>query len=492
MQQLTGLDEMFLSLDTGRTTGHVAGIAFFDKPSEKRDEVKFLRERVAERLVKLPVLRWRLQRVPLDLDGRYWVDGPVDLQEHVVGLRLPRPGTEEQLQDAIDRIMAQLLDRDRPMWRIYVIEGLEDGRYVYVIKMTHGLADGSVLWMLFDQLSDAPSEVLPDVPMSTEPRGGTAEMLARGVVGLAKKPIKGMKLQAATAMWAVGKLRSDGVRFLPDSVVRMLPGELSRPVAKLTNKGRSDDKPPAGSLLPSLAPPQSPFNGTVTKNLSIVYHDFAIADLRKVGKMVGGTINDAVLAVAAGALRAYMADHGGIIERPLITSTPISWRTGKEKERFANQIFMLFQPMGTHLSDPMERLKFAKDKATAAKANWDGVPSHLTRRASEWMPVWSFVPMVTAMTYLPGQYAPKAYNVSVSNVRGPSVKPTYGGSQMERYVIFGFLPPGCGLLLGGQSLGDRIVFSATVCTDIVTHYRDLPRYLKESLDELLALAPAGA
>ena len=88
MQQLTGLDEMFLSLDTGRTTGHVAGIAFFDMPAEKRDELKFLRDRVAERLPRLPVLRWRLKSVPLEMDGRYWVDGPVDLQEQVVGLSL--------------------------------------------------------------------------------------------------------------------------------------------------------------------------------------------------------------------------------------------------------------------------------------------------------------------------------------------------------------------------------------------------------------------
>ena len=487
MQQLTGLDEMFLSLDTGRTTGHVAGIAYFDKPAEKRDELAFLRERVAERLTRLPVLRWRLKSVPLEMDGRYWVDGPVDIKEQVIGIRLPKPGTDAQLHEAIDRIMAQLLERDRPMWRIYVIEGLEDGRYAYVIKMTHGLADGSVLWMLFDQLSDNPSEVLPEVPMSAEPRGGKAEMLARGLVGLAKKPVKGIKLQAETAAWAAGKVRQEGLRFVPDSVVRMLPGELSKPVAALANKGRAEGDAKAGSLVPSLAPPKSPFNGTVTGNVSFSYHDFAIADLRKVGKLVGGTINDAVLAVTAGALRAYMADHGGIVERPLITSTPISWRTGKEKERFANQVFMLFQPLATHIADPLERLKFARETASAAKANWDGIPSHLTRRASEWMPVIALGPSMKVMSYLPGTYAPKMFNVSVSNVKGPAVKPVFGGVEIGQYVIFGFLPPGCGLLLGGQSLGDRIIFSATACTDIVTDYRDLPRYLKESLDELLAL-----
>ena len=101
MQQLTGLDEMFLSLDTGRTTGHVAGIAYFDKPAEKRDELAFLRERVADRLTRLPVLRWRLKSVPLEMDGRYWVDGPVDIKEQVIGIRLPKPGTDAQLLSLI-------------------------------------------------------------------------------------------------------------------------------------------------------------------------------------------------------------------------------------------------------------------------------------------------------------------------------------------------------------------------------------------------------
>ena len=110
--------------------------------------------------------------------------------------------------------------------------------------------------MLFDQLSDNPSEVLPEVPMSPEPRGGKAEMLARGLVGLAKKPVKGIKLQAETAAWAAGKVRQEGLRFLPDSVVRMLPGELSKPVAALANQGRADRVAKAGSLVASLASPK--------------------------------------------------------------------------------------------------------------------------------------------------------------------------------------------------------------------------------------------
>ncbi|MBK8469406.1 MAG: DUF1298 domain-containing protein [Actinomycetales bacterium] len=488
MQQLTGLDEMFLSLDTGRTTGHVAGIAFFDKRAEPRDEVAFLRARVADRLTRLPVLRWRLHGAPLGIDGRYWVDGPVDLHEHVVGIRLPRPGTQAQLHAVIDKIMGTLLPRDLPMWRIFVIEGLEDGRFVYVIKMTHGLADGSVLWMLFDQLSDHPSEELPEVPMSAEPRGGGAEMFARGLLGLMNKPAKGLRLQADAIKWAAGKLRSDGPGFVPDSLARIVPGELSKPITALANKRRGPGEPKVGPFLPSLAPPMSPFNGTVTANLGLVYYDFALADLRKVGKIVGGTINDAALAITAGALRAYMAENGGIIDRPLITSTPVSWRSGDEKERFANHIFMLFQPLATHLADPMERLKFARETALSAKANWDGLPTHLTRRASEWMPSFTLGPMMKVMSFIPGQYVPKTFNVSVSNVKGPKDKPFYGGAEMQRYVVYGFLSTGSGLLIGGQSLGDRMVFSATICKDIVTHYEDLPRHLHDALAELLALA----
>ena len=488
MQQLTGLDELYLSLDTGPTNGHVGGLALFPARSEPRDELAFLRQRIEERLPKLPPLRWRLKQVPMRIDHQYWVDGPVDIRDHVGRVRLARPGGYAELTSQVQVLMNSLLPRDRPMWRMWVIEGLEDGGFAYLLKLSHGVVDGSMLWSVFDQLSDAPREQLADVP-TAQSLPNPPQMLARGLRGNLIRPAKALKLQAEAAKWAIGQTRREGAKAGVSAVARLLPGELARPAAWLANRGHTDG-PKVAPLLPTLLPPKSGLNGKVTDQLAIEWVDFAISDLRAIGKIVGGTINDAALAVVAATTRRYLQKHGGLPDRPLIAATPISWRTGQEKERWANQVFMLFQPIASHLADPMDRLQFAHDTAVTAKANWDGIPSHLLRRASSFLPTPAMRPMYAAMAAMPGSITPKVFNLSFTNIKGPQARPSFGGTTMHSYLIFGFLAPGIGMLLGGQSLGDRMIISATVCQDIVPDHSQLPRMLQESLEELLALVPA--
>ena len=490
MQQVVGLDEMYLSLDTGRTVGHVAAIAVFDPHEPERDELEFLRTRIAERLTTLPILRFQLSSLPLHLTGRYFADGEVSLDEHVQRVQVPSPGTDAQFKEVLDQLMRPILERDRPMWRMWLVEGLEGGRYAYVLKLSHGMADGSVVWKVFDQLSDTPAEHLPEVPIRKEPVGGTAELVARALGQWATMPMRGMFLQGQTAWWAIGRLRSEGAGFLLDTLARAVPGELSRPLVHLANRdldGTGHAGHRVASLVPSIMPPHTPFNGTVTPNLTIEEFDLQVADLSRIGKLVGGTVNDALLAVTAGAMRRYLAAHGGIPERPVVVSAPISWRDGTEKERWANQVWMLYLALPTHLADPMERLLYAQRAADTAKFNWDGMPSHLTRKASEWMPTATMAPMTKLMSLMPGAFLPKLYNVSISNVRGPKTAPSYGGEPIEKYFVYGFLPPGCGMLVAGQSLESRMVLTATVCRDIVVDHATLPGLLQQSLDELLAL-----
>ncbi len=191
------------------------------------------------------------------------------------------------------------------------------------------------------------------------------------------------------------------------------------------------------------------------------------------------------LAITAGALRTYMERHGVPTTLPLMASAPVSWRKGDETERWANQIWMLFLQLPTHIADPVERLHWAHNAATLAKENWDRMPLHMLRDASALMPgamVASAGPMMAAM---PAEMMPAIYNVAVSNVKGPRERPTYGGNPMSRYFVFGFLAPTTGLLVGGQSLGDRMIFSLTACRDIVKHLEKLPALFHQSLAELL-------
>ena len=485
MQQLTGLDEMFLALDTGSTTGHAAALAFFDS-EEPRDEVAFLRERVRERLPSLDLFRWKLRQVPLHLDQRYWVEtSDIDLNYHVTGVKLKAPGGKDELRECVDGIMRELLARDRPMWRIFVIEGLENGGYCYLLKLTHGLADGSVIWQVFKILSDDPAEPLVEAVETPPAPPSWLGMLGKGVKGLASKPLAVARLEAELTTWARQKGGKEP-RPVVTTMARVLPGELGKPIAALANKLRPGDAPEVAPLIPTLRPPKSPFNGNSTANVTFDYLPLPVSELRKAGKVVGGTVNDAVLTITAATLRRYMEEHGGAPSRPLIAAAPISWRTGAEKERWSNQIWMLYMPIPTHLSDPMDRLRFVRAAANQAKRDWDGVPGHLLRKASALVPGVIISPAAKLQTMIPGN--PQIYNLSVSNVRGPSDSPTYGGRKMGDYIVYGFLPTGTGLLVAGQSIGDQIIITFTVCKDLVTEYQKLPGMMRESLDELLALA----
>lgn len=493
MQRVTGLDEMYLSLDTGRTVGHIAGIALFDAPREAvapGARLAFLRRRIGERLPALPLLRWRLRTVPLWIDQRRWAEvSAVDLDLHVHQWLLPEPGGDAEFHLVLDRIMAEALPRDRPLWAVHLVEGFADGRYAFIVKLSHGLADGSALWAVLDLLSDRPGEPVVPTPHAPEPRFGTLELLARGALGWVSTPVRGLALQAQTARWAGTRLAKDKGAAIPATLARLVPGEFSRPLERLANRARGEgDTVEVASMVPTLRPPRTPLSGDVTTDLGVAWIDLSLADLRRIGKLVDGTINDAILALTAGALRRYLAGHGGIPDRPLTASAPISWRTGHERDRWANHVWMLFLPLPTHLDSPAQRLRAARTSASVAKATWDGLPMHLMRPASALMPTWQIGPGAWLMSRMPARLVPALYNVAVSNVKGPAEIPVYDGQPIGRYLVYGFLPPGIGLLLGGQSLGDRFVLCATAARSVVPDVEILPALLREEFDELLTAA----
>ncbi|MGB8385504.1 MAG: wax ester/triacylglycerol synthase family O-acyltransferase [Dermatophilaceae bacterium] len=491
MQQLSGLDEMFLSLDSSRTIGHIAGIGILKKTEgSAAHTVEFVRSRIAERLDTLPPLRWRLQSVPMRIDGRYWVeDEHLDLRNHIHAVTVPAPGHYEQVDDTMSEIMARTLDRGKPMWEFYLLDGLAGDRFAYVLKVSHGLADGSVVWTIFDHLADEPLLHPESSPPAHATRATKVGMFARGVAGAAARPVKVARLQVGLTNWAAGRVKEDKIAAIPATIAQLMPGELSKPFSALANRLEKDEgRADVASLMPTVNPPDSPFNGNVTNRMGMVAADLELATLRKVGKLAGGTINDAVVAVVAGACRRYMAEHAGIPDRPLVAAIPISWRTGDEEHRWANQVWMIFSPIPTHLDDPLERLKYAKEQLSVAKRNWQNMPAHLMREASTLVPAeLTMGPGVKVMTRIPNKLQPNMFNLSISNVKGPTERPHYDGTLMERYVVFGFLSPGVGALFGGQSFGTHISVSATCCKDILPEYRQFDRYMHEALDELLAL-----
>src|SRR3954447_24729946 len=207
MRQLTSLDHQFLALENERQAGHVAGLAMLD-PSEREDGALTcpdVRSLLLDRLPQLPPLRWRLAEVPLGLDYPYWIDdADFDLEYHVREIALPLPGSDKQLADQVARITSRHLDRERPLWELYLIQGHRSGHVGMLTKIHHALVDGmsgaEILGLLLDLGPDgpAPPERLEWKGEADEPPG-RAGMLARGLKGVPRYPARVLRALPATA-----------------------------------------------------------------------------------------------------------------------------------------------------------------------------------------------------------------------------------------------------------------------------------------------------
>src|SRR3954464_1201509 len=199
MRQLTSLDAQFLALESANQTGHVAGLTILDPSTKQSGEFTFkdLCHLLGERRPLLPPLRWRLVEVPFGLDYPYWIDdGDFDLDFHVRELALPPGGDKENLAEQVARIVSRPLDRSRPLWEIYLIHGLEDGRVALLTKIHHALIDGlsgaEIMGVLFDLSPDGRELPEPQVN-GADRRPSDLEMLTRGLLGLPRYPLRALR-----------------------------------------------------------------------------------------------------------------------------------------------------------------------------------------------------------------------------------------------------------------------------------------------------------
>lgn len=492
MQKVNGLDEMFLAYDTPTTTGNMGAFAILkevdgDPYAGKAD---YMRAKIASRLDYLPLLRWRLQPMPL-LGTRYWMEvDRVDLDYHVQTIHLPPPGDEAQLADTVSRLVAFPLDRRYPMWRLYVIEGVEGGRFAHLLKLSHGCADGTAQARIFDVLCDEPTQplVYDPPPKVAEPLAGPPELAARAVLDALTVPVRAARVSIHLGRWLGERLREEKLAAVPAALGRALPGEIGRPFAKLANviSAPTSEKTAVAPGMPTLFPVRSMFNKQLTSRFHFEFADLPLADFRKAGKAVGGTINDAVLAVAAGAYREYMSQHGGVPDKPMICSTPVSFRQGDEKEPWANHVYALFIPIPTHLADPVERLTYAHHQATKAKENWTASSGHLTRELMDFIPGQPLQLGMQLLSRLPDGSPGLPYNCAISNIKGSAVTQHFGGAEMLGYWPVPFLMPGVATMIVMQSYQDRLNLGIAACPDVVPDLGTFPALLQRSLADLIA------
>ncbi|MDQ4042031.1 MAG: wax ester/triacylglycerol synthase family O-acyltransferase, partial [Actinomycetota bacterium] len=293
MRQLTSLDSQFLALETPRQYGHVAGLAVLD-PSTAPNGTLVLEDLqilLSERLPLLPPLRWRLVEVPLGLDYGYWIDDPdFDLEYHVRELALPPPGTDEQLAEQTARIAARPLDRARPLWELYLIHGLANGKCAVLTKIHHSVIDGmsgaEIMGLLLDTTPEG-REVPDELAPGGEPCPGDLEMLARGLMGLPRYPLRALR----SLPNAIPNLDETPLGTLPGAgAVSRLAGRFQQAVSR---DGHRLERT-------SLRAPRTSFNRRISPHRRFSFGKLALDDFKAAKNRYGCTVNDVVVSTCAG------------------------------------------------------------------------------------------------------------------------------------------------------------------------------------------------
>jgi diacylglycerol O-acyltransferase / wax synthase len=490
MKQLTGLDATFLHLETGAQFGHVSGLSIYIRPDTAGyDPYAAWRAQLEQRLHLLEPLRRRLVETPLGLDHPYWIEDPdFDLDFHVRHSAVPPPGRDDQLAAVVGRIVARPLDRTRPLWLSYVIEGLADDRFAVLTVVHHATVDGAsgveLMTLMLDDHPGAADVPPPAEPWRPEPVPSDLQMLARGTLGLARKPARGVLLAARTARDVGQATRNPVLVKSANQVLRSLRGPL-RTALNLGRTGAEDRDPPAP--LQRIRPPRTPFNRPITPHRKLAIGTASLGTVRAIKAALGATVNDVVVAVCAGGLRTWLERHDALPDDPLVALVPVSIRTGEEVERWTNRVSMLTAVLPTDEPDPVERVRRVHDAMASSKELFEAIPAERLTDFAEFPPpaVFARAMRLSARLGLGSRLSPG--NLVISNVPGPR-EPLYAaGAQLEHYYPVSMIVEGQGLNITVQSYLDNLDFGLACCPELVPDVDDLLAAILAEIDTLGAL-----
>jgi len=487
LKQLTGLDATFLYMETAKQFGHVSGLSILAKPTPEYQPLAAWRAQVESRLHLLEPLRRKLVMVPLGLDHPMWIEDPdFDLDYHVRHTGVPPPGTDEQLGDVIARIIGRPLDRNRPLWESYVIEGLDGDRFAILTKVHHATVDGAsgaeLLTMMMDQTEAGDPVTPPETAWKPEPRPTDLEVLARVLPGLIRKPGRAVLVTART-MRQLGQATRNPIMA---EAGRALRASLRGPLGTVMNLGRDrqDDNPLP--RLPTLSAPKTPFNGEITAHRRFAFRSTSLDTVKQIKNAVGATVNDVVMAVCAGGIRTWLERHGELPEAPLVAMIPVSIRTGEEVEKWTNRVSGLAAVLPTDLDDPLERVKAVHEAMVGAKELWNALPAESLTDFAQFPPPAVFAQATRLVTRL-GRQSP-AFNLVISNVPGPRQPLYMAGARLMHYFPVSTITDGQGLNITVQSYLDTLDFGLVSCRELVPDLWDL---LDDIINDLELLAKAA-
>ena len=468
MERLSGLDASFLYLETPSLHMHVALTLVLD-PSTVPGGYSFgrMKQSIADRIPCAPVFRRRLVEVPLRLGHPVWVDDPdFDIDYHVRRAAVPDPGGLRELADMAGDIAGHKLDRSKPLWEMWIVEGLADGRIGIIAKMHHSTVDGvsgaALLTVLFDlQPAPEPGDAPPDVPVDARIPSGF-ELMTQAAVARTLRP-----LEIAQDMVRTGH------RLLNVGKIRL--GTAGRPA-------------PSRAALP-LTAPRTSFNAAVTPRRSVALTAIGLDDVKRLKNATGTTVNDVILAVCAGALRRCLTESDELPDKPLVAVVPVSARPGVESPKGSNQVASIFVQVPSELPDPIERLHAIHLGMNEAKEELGALgPDMLQNWAEHVTPIVfaSGARLYTGMR-LADRHRPIA-NLVISNVPGPDFPLYLGGAELTASFPLGPVMDGMGINITFMSYRGVLNCGILACPESIPRLWNLTAAIPVALDELLHAA----
>ena len=485
MKQLPGLDASFLHLETPQMPMHVGALHNFELPAHyKGDFLADMRRHMAARLVLAPALRQKLVKMPLNLSNPTWVDDEPDIDEHVVGITLPKGSGQADLEEQVGLLHPVLLDRSRPLWKFHVFDGLADGpggtkRFAMYTQLHHAAVDGQAavaLGQAILDLSPAGREVDQQRRGKVRRELGLADML-RGVLGnQASLMLDAVKAIPAT-VGVLSQMASQKVGDTAGSTMASL-------MARLKGQGAAA----RGKIVSNLGlAPRTRLNTTVSATRAFASISLPLAALNATRRKHKASLNDAVLMVCSGALRRLFLRHGPLPRKSLVAGVPVSTRA-KGDTSSNNQATMTVVSLGTHIADPAKRLAHVLAATAAMKYNLGAMKSLMPTDFPSLGVPWLMESL--GNLYAKARVAdrlPVIANVTISNVPGPTVPLYMAGAKMLTNYPTSIVVHGVALNITVQTYNESLEFGLIACGEAMPEVTELARHVQAAFDEFQAL-----
>lgn len=462
MQRLSGLDASFLYLETSSQPMHVCSIVELDTSTVPGGYAfDRLRDALGLRIKAIPTFREKLANSPLNLDHPVWVDDEeFNIDRHLHRIAVPAPGGRAELSEICGHIAERPLDRGRPLWEMWVIEGVagtdchRDGRLAVMTKVHHAGVDGVTGANLMSQLcateADAPAP---------EPAAGVGgaqgwQIAAGGLVRFARRPLH-------------------LANVVPDTVSSLLA------TARRARVGLAMARP--------FTAPGTVFNARISERRNVAYAELDLDGIKTVKNRFGVKVNDVVMALVSGVLRQYLTDRNELPNSSLVASVPVSVH-GKSDRPGRNQVSAMFSSLHTQIADPAERLKAIAQANSVAKEHSSAIGASLLQDWSQFAAPAVFGIAMRLYSRTPFTESMPVHNLVVSNVPGPQVPLYMLGCEVKSMYPLGPIFHGSGLNITAMSLRGKLDIGLVACPDLLPDLWEMADEFAVGMEELLALA----